>query len=205
MVLMRFPAGFLSLSHRGVSALSEDEDALTQNDNAIAPGRAAEARGALLDRIRDFIEQHDLPVTSANLATICGGLSGSHQELAQAFAAREIAGEPIDQRWLDTLARLDPDSQTRIAELDGLMDKLEYALLRFAQTARSAHTETSDQRGAIGAQLELMAAPGDLAQVLDLSRAMLARIEQVEMAMARSEAETASLRENLAKAKPPRV
>lgn len=201
MVLMRFPAGFLSLSHRPVSPISEEEGAHTCEDNATAPRRAAEARRVLLDRIRDFFEQHDLPVTAVNLATICGGLSGSHQELAQAFAAREIAGEPIDQRWLDTLARLDPDSQSRIAELDGLMDKLEYALLRFAQTARSAQTETSDHRGAIGAQLELMAAPDDLAQVLDLSRAMLARIEQVEMAMARSEAETASLRENLAKAR----
>jgi len=46
-----------------------------------------------------------------------------------------------------------------------------------------------------------MASPSDIAQVLDLSRAMLARIEQVEAAMARSQAETEQLRENLAKAR----
>jgi diguanylate cyclase len=81
------------------------------------------------------------------------------------------------------------------------MDKLEYALMRFGQAARSAQTETSDHRGAIGVQIEAMAAPSDIAQVLDLSRAMLARIEQVEAAMARSEAETERLRENLAEAR----
>lgn len=173
-----------------------------------ADSRAGEARRALLARIAEFFETHDLTVTAANLATIGGGLSGAHPELAQAFAAREIAGEPIDQRWLDTLGRLDPDGHARIAELEALMDKLEYSLMRFAQTARSAQSETSDHRGALGAQIEAIAevdlppaAAGELAQVIDLSRTMLARIEQVETAMARSQEETERLRENLAKAR----
>jgi diguanylate cyclase len=153
------------------------------SDASPAASRAEEARRALLVRIAEFVELHDLAVTASNLATICGGLSGSHPELAQAFTAREIAGEPIDQRWLDTLARLDPDSHSRIAGLEALMDKLEYSLVRFAQTARSAQSETSDHRGALGAQIEAMAevelapaAAGELARVIDLSRAMLARI-----------------------------
>jgi diguanylate cyclase len=180
-------------------------------EGADVPGstsRAIEARRALLERIAGFVEAHDLPVSASNLATICGGLSGSHPELAQAFTAREIAGEPIDQRWLDTLARLDPDGHSRIAGLEALMDKLEYSLMRFAQTARSAQSETSDHRGALGAQIEAMAevelapaAAGELARVLDLSRAMLARIEQVETAMARGQEETERLRESLAKAR----
>lgn len=169
--------------------------------------RAADARRALLARIVDFLETHDLAVTASNLATICGGLSGSNPELAQAFAAREIAGEPIDQRWLDTLARLDPEGHSRIAGLEALMDKLEYSLMRFAQTARSAQSETSDHRGALGAQIEAIAdidlapAAGELARVLELARAMLARVEQVEAAMSRSQNETERLRENLAKAR----
>ena len=170
--------------------------------------RAEEARRTLLARIAAFVEEHDLPATASNLATICGGLSGSHPELAQAFTARAIAGEPIDQRWLDTLVRLDPDGHSRIAGLEVLMDKLEYSLLRFAQTARSAQSETHDHRGALGAQIEAMAeadlapaAMGELARVLDLSQAMLTRIEQVEAAMARSQEETERLRESLAKAR----
>lgn len=163
--------------------------------------RAVEARRALLGHIADFFILHDLNVTASNMAIICGGLSGANPELARAFAAREIAGQPIDQRWLDTLARIDPDGHARSAELEMLMDKLEYALLRFGQTARSAQSEASDHRDAIGEQIAAMAGPHDIATVLDLSRAMLARIEQIEAAMARSEAETAQLRESLAKAR----
>jgi diguanylate cyclase len=73
--------------------------------------------------------------------------------------------------------------------------------MRFAQTARAAQSETSDHRGAIGVHLEALGAPEGFAQVLDLSRAMLARLEQVEAAMAKSEAETESLRASLAKAR----
>jgi diguanylate cyclase len=163
--------------------------------------RAEEARQALLAAIGEFVTRHDLAVTAQNLATICGALSGSHPELASALVQREASGEPIDQRWLDTLARLDPDSHSRSAALETLSDKLEYALMRFAQTARAAQTETSDHRGAIGVQIDALEGSPELAQMVALSRAMLARIEQVEAAMTRSEAETAALRENLAKAR----
>ena len=196
---MQFPSSFRSRAARAQAAATSQADGVA--DASVVTGRAAEARRALLERIADFVIQHDLAATAHNLSAICGGLSGSHPELAQAFAAREMAGEPIDQRWLDTLIRRDHDGHARIAELETLMDKLEYALTRFAQTARTAQTETSDHRGAIGGQIAAMAAPADIAQVLDLSRAMLARIEQVEAAMARSQAETERLRENLAKAR----
>ncbi len=190
---MHFPTGYLSRSSR---ARVEAAPALHPNET-----RAQEARRVLLEKIGDFVTRHDLPVTGQNLATICGALSGSNPELAGALVQREVAGEPIDQRWLDTLTRLDPEGHSRIAALEVLSDKLEYALMRFAQTARAAQNETSDHRGAIGVQLETLAGPEGLAQVLDLSRAMLDRIEQVEAAMARSEAETERLRENLAKAR----
>lgn len=190
---MPFPTGFLTRSARVPTPTVDIE--------AEPTALAAAARRALLERIADFLERHDLAASSSNLAAICGGLSGANPELARAFVQREVSGEPIDQRWLDTLVRLDPDGHTRIAELETLMDKLEYALMRFAQTARSAQSETSDHRGAISVQLEAMAHPAELAEVFDLSRAMLARIEQAEAAMARSEAETERLRESLAKAR----
>lgn len=185
------------------SGFSRAARARAKSADASAPpeGRAEEARRQLLERIGDFVIRHDLAVTAQNLATVCGALSGSHPELARALVQREASGEPVDQRWLDTLARLDPDGHSRIAALETLSDKLEYALMRFAQTARAAQSETSDHRGAIGEQIETLAGPEGLAQVLDLSRAMLARIEQAEAAMARSEAEAASLRQSLAKAR----
>lgn len=163
--------------------------------------RAHEARRALLEKISEFVIRHDLPVTAPNLTAICGALSGSQPELSAALVQRELSGDPIDQRWLDSLARLDPDGHSRIAAIETLSDKLEYALMRFAQTARAAQSETSDHRGAIGLHIDALNGPEGLAQVIDLSRAMMARIEQVEAAMAKSEAETELLRESLAKAR----
>jgi len=193
---MPFPTGYLSRSARAPSGA-----AAAAVEPPTAESRAQEARRALLARIDDFMTRHDLAVTAQNLATVCGALSGSHPELAAALVQREVSGEPIDQRWLDTLARLDPDGHSRIAALETLSEKLEYALMRFAQTARAAQSETSDHRGAIGVQIETLSGPEGLAQVLNLSRAMLDRIGQVEAAMARSEAETERLRESLAKAR----
>ena len=86
------------------------------------------------------------------------------------------------------------------------MDQLEYSLIRFAQTAKSAADETSDHRGALDAQISEMDkanadGKADVSRVIDLSRTMLESIERVENAMERSQAETDSLRENLAKAR----
>lgn len=194
---MPFSAGYLSRSPR--SGRRARDAAPLQASGSVS--RAEEARRALLDQIADFVTRHDLAITASNMATICGALSGSHPELAGALMQREASGEPIDQRWLDTLARLDPDTHTSVAAFETLSDSLDYALTRFAQTARDAQCETSDHRGAIGAQIESLAGPDGLARVLELSRQMLARIEQIEAAMARSEAELERLRNSLAQAR----
>lgn len=172
------------------------------------PSRAETARRELLDRIRDFMIRHDLTVTGANLAATGTALSGANAVLAQAFVEREISGNPIDQRWLDTVARLDPETGERMSELEGLMDKMEYSLMRFAQTAKSAQDETTEHRGAIDAQIEAMASDeevlsprAEVDRVIHLSRAMVEHIGQVESAMERSQAETDHLRASLAKAR----
>ncbi|EAQ28872.1 putative diguanylate cyclase (GGDEF) [Erythrobacter sp. NAP1] len=170
--------------------------------------RAREARRELLERISDFIMRHDLNVTGANLAAIGTALSGTNVALAEAVAQREIAREPIDQRWLDTVMRLDPETGKRMNELEKLMDRMEYALMRFAQTAKSAQDETCEHRGALGAEIERLSinddaqpiAP-DVTRVIDLSRAMLDRLSEAEAAMERSQAETDKLRSSLAEAR----
>lgn len=196
---MPFSNGYLTRSIRPAAA----EVRAPAEPISVASGESLVhgARHDLLAEIGQFVARHNLAVTPQNLATICGALSGSQPELAALVAARETAGDPIDQRWLDTLQRFDPEGHSRIAALETLSDKLEDALMRFAQAARAAQSETSDHRGAIGVQIEALAAPEGLEQVLDLSRAMLARLEMVEAAMARSEAETEQLRANLAKAR----
>ncbi len=172
------------------------------------PSRAEEARRDLLERVCSFVLKHDLNPTGANLAAISTALSGSNAALAEAFVAREISREPIDQRWLDTIVRLDPETGNRMSELEKLMDRMEYSLMRFAQTAKSAQDETTEHRGAIDAQIEEMSGSeseaglrGEVDRVIDLSRAMVERITQVEKAMARSQAEIEQLRANLATAR----
>ena len=170
--------------------------------------RKDDSRTELLDRISAFITKHDLKVTGGNLGIVCNALSGASTELSETMSKREASGEPIDQRWLDTIARLDPETNARMIELEKLSDQLEYSLMRFAQTTKSAHDQTSDGREALGAhikEVESTAASaegaGDLSRVIDLSRVMIERIEEVESAMERSQEETAQLRENLAKAR----
>ena len=167
--------------------------------------RVRQARKELLQSITDFALKHDLEVTSANLSAICNALSGANAPLAEAFAKREMSGEPIDQRWLEAVVKLDPDTNDRLAELDQLMDELEDSLFRFGQTAKSAADETNDQRTAMATQITAMTNSGsgaaNVERVIVISRTMLDNIERVESAMVRSQSETEALRENLAKAR----
>lgn len=166
------------------------------------------ARRELLEQISDFLSRHDLAATPGNLALIASALSGSNRELARAFAERQRSQQPIDQRWLDTLDRLNPASERHTAELELLVEKLDDALMRFGQSARFAESETSDHRGAIGAEVSALAARAaggvagaEIAQLLGLSHAMLERLEAIEQAMQRSRAETEELRRSLAEAR----
>ncbi len=169
---------------------------------------AREARHELLETITNFMVRHDLNITGQNLSVVCAALSGADRRLAEEFNSRETNCEPIDQRWLDKMARLDPGTNDRIVELEKLMDKLEHSIMRFAQTAKTAQDESCGHRGAIGRQIEQIErdAVDDskairVERVIELSHAMLERLELVEEAMDRSQAETRELRSSLAEAR----
>ncbi|MBV7258904.1 GGDEF domain-containing protein [Erythrobacter crassostreae] len=177
-------------------------------ENAHPATRQRQARLDLLERISSFAVRYDFEITGVNLAVICSALSGSNGELAKAFATREMSGQPIDQRWLDTVMRLDPETDARIAELEKLLDQMEYSLMRFAQTAKSAQDETSGHREALDVQIEAIeqadsgeGSQAEVDRIISLSRSMLERIAQAETAMARSQAESDRLRQNLAQAR----
>ena len=193
-----------------VRRLRRREAEISNPSCGAAPSGAADgfSTNELLGRVTDLMSRHKLPVTGENLAMICDALSGTKPKLMQALSERESSGEPINQRWLDTLARLDPAADDRTRALEKLSDKLEDALARFARSAKSAQDETCDGREALGAQINEFEASippsqkgGDVDRVIGLSRAMLNRIEQVETAIERSQAETNKLRDNLAEAR----
>lgn len=170
--------------------------------------RAREGRSELMERVSEFVMKHDVALTGPNLATIVAGLSGSDAGLARIFATREISREPISQSWLDEVGKMRSREDERADALEGLLDKVESSLSKFAETTQSARTETSEHRGAIDAQISELAKSADevgpsngVERLVDLSRVMLERIVQVEEAMKKSQAETAELKESLAEAR----
>lgn len=170
--------------------------------------RAREGRSELLQRVTDFVLKHDVAMTGPNLATIVAGLSGSDAGLARIFATQEISGEPITQKWLTDLGKLRSREDERADALEGLLDRVETSLLKFAKTTQDAQSETSEHRGALDAQVSEIAksakttGPNNgVERLVDLSRVMLDRIVQIEVAMKKSQAETADLRESLAEAR----
>ena len=185
-----------------------DLSATPQPPGAASSTRVRQAKQELLSKISDFVMKHDLSVTGSNLAAIAIALSGSNAALAEAFVKREISGEAIDQEWLNAVARIDPAAGERMNELEKLMDRIEYSLMRFAQTAKNAADETTEQRGVLDAQVQKMESrdkslspEAEVDRVISLSKVMLERMGQVETAMERSQAESDRLRANLAKAR----
>lgn len=206
--LFRRTGASASSSAATITTTTATATASCDADAPAALSQADAARRDLLERIADFLCQHDLAATPDNLALIASALSGSNGEVAATLTARQISGAPIDQRWLDTLDRLNPATERRTAELEQLVEKLDDALMRFGQSARFAKDATSDHRGAIGAQMNVLAQTQspegsalEVGRLLDLSQAMLARLEQIEQAMERSRSETEELRRNLAEAR----
>lgn len=178
------------------------------------PCKAHLARSDQMERIAHFVLRHEIDITGANLSIIANALTGSDPALARVFVAREISGEPIDQNWIDSVTRReggerhDRVASRRMQALEQLMDRMEGSLTRFSDMTRTAKDQTSEHRGALDAQLEQMtqcdneeSALAELDRVIDLSRAMVDRITQIEGAMERSQAETSELRASLAEAR----
>lgn len=175
---------------------------------------AREARRTAMNRITHFVMRHDLDITGPNLAVIGSALTGSDAELAKEFAAREMSGEPIDQKWIDMFARKatggrkDRADSRRMKALEELMDRMEQSLASFSDVAQSAKDESCEQRIEIDAKIEEMSRcelegylREELDRVLEISQTMVERMSQVEVAMERSKAETTMLRDSLAKAR----
>jgi len=170
--------------------------------------RAREGRSELMQRVGEFVMKHDVALTGSNLSTIVAALSGSDAGLARIFATREISQEPISQSWLDEMGKMRSREDERADALETLIDRVETSLSKFAETTKTARTETSEHRGAIDAQISELAKSASTAghgaeidRLVDLSRVMLERIVQVEEAMKKSQAETAELKESLSEAR----
>ena len=165
----------------------------------------AEARRHLLDSIGNFLLQHGLEISAANLMTAHGAVSGTDQKLALMIEARLAAGDRITQSWLDEITTEGDEYATYRAELEALMAKLETGIESFTTTAKAAQSATGDYNAALEEHVEKLAAPKEpetaLVDLADLAKAMLQRTRQIEDEIRKSELEAKSLRRSLAKAK----
>ncbi|MES2492763.1 MAG: GGDEF domain-containing protein [Pseudomonadota bacterium] len=169
------------------------------------------ARAALLDLIGDFLLRHDLDINPANYAVAHAVFAGGNLALAGKISAREIAGEPITQQWLDTAAGKPGKSEhtefgaEQPAELDRLMDRLETSVDAFAMTASRAQGATAKYGNSLEehvARIDRDAATGEaLSSFAGIARAMLERTRSLEDEMRRSSDEAASLRQGLERAR----
>jgi diguanylate cyclase len=199
----------VELFRRASNVLILDADSgepqISPDDKA---SNAKQARLELLENISSFICRYDLVPTPGNLALIGAALTGTNAQLSTTFAARQLSGKPIDQRWLDTLDRFNPASERRAAELEGLVEKLDDTLMRFSQSAQFARSETSEHRDEIDAQLAMISSNVDadsvqseVERLVAISQAMIVRLEHIEATMERSRQETEDLRLSLAEAR----
>lgn len=161
-----------------------------------------EARYRLLGMISQFVMDHGLEVSGANLTAVHGALSGIDHKLAMAIDARLKAQEPITQEWFDEVTGGDAYANYR-AELDTLLNKLETGITSFTKTTQETQSVTGDYRAALEHHVQALKNPeeGVLLGLADLAKAMLERTRQIESDVRRNENEAKSLRKSLAKAR----
>jgi diguanylate cyclase len=182
----------------------------------LGEGTGKVARRALLDQIAEFLLANDLDTSPANFALAHAAFAGTDLDLAGKITARQIAGEPIDQGWLDSLVPPPAEAADNAAhdanaaghqqaELDRMMSRLETSVATFSVTASNAHGATASYGSSLEehvAQIDRESATGAaLTSLAEIARAMLARTRSLEADMKRSTEEAAALREGLDRAR----
>src|SRR3546814_16020122 len=96
----------------------------------------------LVAAIANFLIEHDLDVSPANLLIAHSAFSGSNPQLARRIALRPQSAEGVDQPWMDEIGGEDEGRQSK-DDLDRLLTRLETNLETFhtTQTARQVGTK----------------------------------------------------------------
>src|SRR3546814_18872773 len=90
----------------------------------------------LVAAIANFLIEHDLDVSPANLLIAHSAFSGSNPQLARRIALRAQSAEGVDQPWMDEIGGEDEGRQSK-ADLDRLMTRLETNLETFQTRSKS--------------------------------------------------------------------
>lgn len=161
-----------------------------------------EARQRLLGMISQFMLDHELDLSGANLTAVHGAISGIDHKLATTIDARLKAQQAITQDWFDEVTGGDAYANYRV-ELDALLNKLDVGITSFTKTTQETQSVTCDYRAALEHHVQALKNPdeGVLIGLADLAKAMLERTRQIESDVRRNENEAKALRKSLAKAR----
>ena len=165
---------------------------------------ALEARRQLLGTISALFLDNKLALTRENLLTAHDAFSGANFRLARMIVARQMAGEGITQDWLDA-ARDTQNVADKEKQLDALAAKLESTVSAFSETTRTAHSAAADYNSELKDHVTRIenddAKDVLLANLTEITKAMLERTRDIEQQMQRSENEASTLRRNLDEAR----
>jgi len=182
---------------------SSDEDTTFPSADSTQPGRSA--REELLAAISAFLTKHDLDVTPANLTLSHAAFSGADLDLGRRITAREISGEVITQAWLDQQRPAAPDEAAERAEAEAMMIRLGSSLETFAAATSRVEGATAAYGASLTQQVGRISdagAAGDIvANLVDITRAMIERTRDIEQEMKKSSQEADSLRQSLERAR----
>ena len=183
----------------GLGGREEDEAGATSPVHTLHAERAA-----LLAAISDFLLRHDLAVSSENLARAHAITTGADKRFSSKVAAREQAGDPVTQQWLEDIDgvahRADPET-----EYEELARSLEASVAQFGATTSSAQAAASSYGNELQRQVAAVEqahqAEDVVSSLAHIARAMLERTREMEAEMRRSEDEAEQLRHSLDKAR----
>jgi diguanylate cyclase len=174
------------------------------SSEARVSGLARETRRELLSTIGDFLLDHDLAITPANLAAACDAFSGASPSLGRAVAGRIAAGEKITQSWLSE-THAGPAAKDAGDAPRRLSDELDRSIKRFARNASDARSAA----GEYGVHLDrhvmelesLEQGEGTARALAVLARQMAERAQAAEADLRASEREASHLRRRLNRAR----
>lgn len=148
-------------------------------------------RRILLDRIGNFLQDHALEVSPANLNLAHAAFSGGNSRLQRRIAERELADQPITQAWLDGLPGNNARDGKFRQDMDLLIDRLDTLLQQFLHHASNASTAAARYHLALAdfaTRLEPASQPAaTIATLAELTDAMAEHSRQIADEMQRSE------------------
>ncbi|QCI92702.1 diguanylate cyclase [Novosphingobium sp. EMRT-2] len=158
------------------------------------------AKRRMLGKITDFLIDHDLDVLPFTLGVAYDCVTGASPRLAQLILERTEAGQLVNLRWLEEVAREhDNDKSTEV--LTSLMNRLERSLDELGETTAGARSATSEYNSALREHFDELEEASEtnavISRLAKLTEAMIDRTHQIEKQLCESEQRTRELQRTL--------